>query len=194
MTLNTPKIVTTLGRKDQVWKYPDLDPESPGERAEGYLFRGTLRLDFDEWPMADGHSASHATNPGVIGGNVLLGSLARSAPLIILRDASAGNPVSALANNEERRARFPSRIFAVLSLPSVLLAEISSCKFGFLNSRFKQHKSTTPKVIIGLLDGGNSCDVIQQFKKFTYNYFLATLTTHSGHFSKKKIPGISSRL
>ena len=100
--------------------------------------------------MADGHSASHATNPGVIGGNVLLGSLARSAPLIILRDAS-GNPVSALANNEERRARFPSRIFAVLSLPSVLLAETLCCKFGFLNSRYKQHKSTTPKVIIDWL-------------------------------------------
>ena len=35
------------------------------------------------------------------------------------------------------------------------------------------------------LHGGNSRDVVQQFKKFTYNFFLATLTTHSGHLSKK---------
>ena len=158
MTVNTPKTTTTFGHKDWVWKClgpepkrllnrgPDLDPESPGERAEGYLFRGTLRLDFDEWPMADGHSASHATNPGVMGGNVLLGSLGSSHNFARCRRKSGE---CTCKQRGETCSPLPSRIFAVFSL-----AQTSSCKFGFLYSSFKQYKfslPSSPKVIFDWL-------------------------------------------
>ena len=35
-----------------------------------------------------------------------------------------------------------------------------------------------------LLHGGNSRDAVQEFKKFTRNFFLATLTTYSRHLSE----------